>query len=107
MASGVVVSSVYGDPMQSSEGLSYDEKSRIQARIIPGDRMLSYHKAHTVKRAGSMRSVAHRCFGAGFVNPGFFSLYLILIFIPNTISENMILSYSKKYDDICHQWPPP
>lgn len=56
---------------------------------------MSYHKAHTIKRPGNIRSQAHRCFGAGFVNPNFFSLYLILICIPNTISENRILSYSK------------
>lgn len=63
--------------------------------IIPGGRKVSHHKTHTVKTAGSMRGLAHRCFRAGFVNPTFFSLYLNLVFIPNTISENMLLSYSK------------
>lgn len=95
MASGSVVGSVCGDPIQSSGGLSYDEKSRVQVRITSGDRMVSYHKAQTIKGVSNFRSLAHRCFGAGFVNPSFFSLYLILFFIPNTLSENMIFSYSE------------
>ena len=107
MASGSVVGSVCGDPIQSSEGLSYDEKNRVQVRIMTGDRMMSYHKAHTIKTVGNIRSLVHRCFGAGFVNPSFFSLYLILIFIPNTISVNMILSYSEVYSNIRQQWLPP